>query len=131
MNKSSYLLELNNIATNYHLIEAEKRRETLKIENNEKINKKKLFDKKIKDLVKIYYPLVINELEEKSKNGKKLGVLNIEKSDFEIIYVNNGYKRNLDIMMKELLYKYNEKLRGLKYQILLNNIGELLLKLYW
>ena len=33
--------------------------------------------------------------------------------------------------MKELLYKYDEKLRGLKYQILQNNLGELLLKLYW
>lgn len=131
MNKSSYLLELNEIATNYHIIEANKRRESLKIENNEKINKRKLFDKKIRDLVKIYYPLVINELEEKSKNGQKSGLIYVCKEDFEITYVNNGYKRNLDITMKELLYKYDNMLRGLKYQILINNNGELLLKLYW
>jgi len=127
--KSDYLINLNKKALDFHLAEAEKRREVVKEGIQLRINTKKLFDERIEQLIEIYYPLIINLLEEKALQGKNIGYLNIEKDDFKFDFINNGYSRNLELMMRKLLKKYRLQLEGLQYQVWNNN--GLILKLFW
>ena len=126
--KTEFIQSLENNVNNYKFQTSHKIQKLHELINEQNKIKRDIYQEQIEKLSDFYYQFVIYHLKIHSKIGKREIFLALSKKDFNIGYcVNIQY--NCRLMMKKMLNKYKETIKGLRYKIIMND--QLVLHISW
>ena len=126
--KTEFLQSLENNVNNFKFQKSHKIQKLHELINEQNKIKREIYQEQIEKLSDFYYQFVIYHLKIHSKIGKREIFLALNKKDFNIGYcVNIQY--NCRLMMKKMLNKYQETIKGLRYKIIMNS--QLVLHISW
>lgn len=126
--KTEFLQSLENNVNHYKIQKSNKIQKLHELINEQNRIKREIFQEQIEKLSDFYYQFVIYHLKAHSKIGKREIFLAMNKKDFNIGYC-VSLQYTCKLMMKKMLNKYKDTIKGLRYKIIMN--GQLVLHISW